>query len=93
MSYFISFWWSKDREALLQFWVVWDAGIHNLADCPTKHHPAQHHKLVRPVCLHVDGKSPGSLKDCEAILRAGKPIKKAPPTTMSHKCLLAAAAA
>ena len=57
------FWWLKDRESALQFQVIWDAGICNLADCPTKHHSAQHHKLVRPIYLHVDGKSPKTLHE------------------------------
>lgn len=42
-------WWLKDREAVLQLCVIWGPGVYNLANCPTKHHPAQHHKLVRPV--------------------------------------------
>ena len=87
------FWWLKDREAQLQFHVVWDAGIYNLADYPTKHHPTQHHKLVRPIYLHEEGKSPKTLQECEAILSAGKPIKKALSTIMSYKNMLAAAAA
>ena len=69
------------------------AGVHNLADYPTKHHSAQHHKLVRPIYLHVDGKSPKTLKECEAILSVGKPNKKALQTIMNYKCMLAAAAA
>ena len=73
--------------------MIWDAGIYNLADYPTKHHSAQHHKLVRPVCLHVEGKSPETLDECETILAAGKPIKKALSTIMSYKSMLAAAAA
>ena len=87
------FWWLKHREAQLQFHVIWDAGICNLADYPTKHHPTQHHKLVRPICLHEEGESPKTPSECEAILAAGKPIKKALPTIRAYKCLLAAAAA
>ena len=78
-------WWLEGREAMLQFRAVWDAGICNLADYPTKHHSAQHHKKVRPIYLHEDGKSPKSLCECETILEAGKPIKKALPTIMSYK--------
>merc|ERR1712155_448443 len=68
------FWWLKDREAQEQFEVVWDAGIYNLADYPTKHHLAPHHKLVRPMYLHVDGQSPKTLQECENILALGRPI-------------------
>ena len=78
---------------MLQFRVAWDAGIRNPADHPTKHHSAQHHKLVRSTCLHEEGKSPKTLSECEAILSAGKPIKKALSTIMSYKSMLAAAAA
>ena len=87
------FWWLKDREAVLQFHVVWDAGTHNLADHPTKHHPAQHHKLVRPIHLHEDGKSPTTLAECEAILTSKKPTKQALTAVMAHKSMLAAATA
>ena len=87
------FWWLKDREQQLQFRVVWDAGIYNLADYPTKHHTSQHHKAVRPIYLHVEGKSPRTLRDCEAILEARKPTKKVLLTMMRYKGLLAAAAA
>ena len=79
------FWLSKLRGT--------SPGICNLADHPTKHHPTQHHKLVRPMCSHEEGKSPKTLSECERILSAGKPIKKALSTIMSYKCMLAAAAA
>ena len=40
------FWWLKDRSTQLQFDIVWDLGIYNLADYYTKHHSGKHHKLV-----------------------------------------------
>ena len=60
---------------------------------PAEHHSAQHHKLVRPIYLHEEGKSPKTLMECEEILATGKPIKKALSTIMSYKSMLAAAAA
>ena len=87
------FWWLKDREQQLHFHVVWEAGIYNLADYPTKHHSAQHHKTVRPIYLHVEGRSPKHLRECEAILEPTKPIKKALLTVMRYNHMLAAAAA
>ena len=42
---------------------------------------------------HEEGKSPKTLSECETLLSAGKPIKKALSTIMSYKCMLAAAAA
>lgn len=87
-------WWLKeDCENQLQFHVIWEPGIYNLADYPTKHHASSHHKTVRPICLYVKGKSPKYLHECEEILRATKPTKKAMPTVRKYRCLLAAAAA
>jgi len=86
-------WWLKGREAQLQFHVIWEPGIYNLAGYPTKHHAGQHRKLARPTCLHEPGKSPRAIQECEAILASGKPAKKALLTIRRYKCLLAAAAA
>ena len=87
------FWWLKGREQQLQLHAAWDAGIYNVAGCPAKHHTSQHHKAARPICLHADGKSPRTLKECEAILEARKPTKKVLLAMMRYKGLLAAAAA
>ena len=43
------YWWLKDREAQLQFHIVWEPGIYNLADYFTKHHTGKHHLQVRPI--------------------------------------------
>ena len=87
------FWWLKDREQQLQFHAAWDAGACSLAGYPAKHHTSQHHKAVRPIYLHVDEKSPKTLKECEAILEARKPTKKVLLAMLRYKGLLAAAAA
>ena len=53
--------WLKCRETQQQFTFKWDKGVHNLADYPTKHHPAKHHRAVRPIYTHVKGESPRTL--------------------------------
>ena len=87
------FWWLKGREQQLQLHVIWGAGIYSLAGYPTKHHTSRHHKAARPTYLHAGGKSPRTLKECEAILEAEKPAKKVLLAMMRYKGLLAAAAA
>ena len=63
------FWWLNDREAQEQFDTVWDAGICNPADHPTKHHSASHHQKARPICLCEGDSSPTHLQGCIKILR------------------------
>ena len=87
------FWWLKGREQQLQLHVIWDAGIYNLADYPTKHHTSRHRKAARPACLHAEGNSPKSLSECEAVLETRKPTKKALLAVLRYKGLVAAAAA
>ena len=65
------FWWLKDRTAQLQFDVIWDPGIYNLADYYTKHHPGSHHKKVRPIYLY-EASSPTTLQGCIKIMDSGK---------------------
>ncbi len=45
------FHWLRDRETLKQFRIYWQPGKQNLADYWTKHHPASHHKNMRPEIL------------------------------------------
>ena len=46
------FYWVRDRVDQKQFVVFWKPGTSNLADYVTKHHPASHHQLMRPLYLH-----------------------------------------
>ena len=62
------YWWLKDRESQLQFHIIWDPGIFNLADYPTKHHISTHHKKVRPIYLYEGAASPRTLQGCAKIL-------------------------
>jgi hypothetical protein len=45
------FHWLRCRNAQGQFRYYWRPGTQNLADYFTKHHPATHHKSVRPTIL------------------------------------------
>ncbi len=45
------FHWLRCRDAQGQFCYYWRPGTQNLADYFTKHHPATHHKSVRPTIL------------------------------------------
>lgn len=42
------FYWLRDRAKQGQFHIHWKSGSKNLADLPTKHHPAKHHIKMRP---------------------------------------------
>jgi hypothetical protein len=41
--------WIRDRTDQKHFNIIWAAGTRNLADLLTKSHPANHHKLMRPI--------------------------------------------
>ena len=45
------FFWLRDRENQKQFKLCWAKGINNIADYFTKHHPTEHHRNMRRVCL------------------------------------------
>jgi hypothetical protein len=45
------FHWLRCRDAQDQFHYYWRPGMQNMADYFTKHHPATHHKNVRPPIL------------------------------------------
>ena len=45
------FHWLRCRSAQGQFRYYWRPGTQNIADYFTKHHPASHHKQVRPTIL------------------------------------------
>ena len=62
------FYWLNDRYEQKQFDYVWGKGIENLADYPTKHQTGPHHFQVRPLYLHVKGKSPKTLQGCVELL-------------------------
>ena len=48
----MNYYWVRDRIAQKQFNLIWKKGSENLADYFTKHHPAVHHKRMRPIYLH-----------------------------------------
>ena len=45
------FFWLRDRENQMQFKLYWAKVINNLADYFTKHHPTEHHRNMRKLCL------------------------------------------
>jgi hypothetical protein len=45
------FYWLQDRIQQGQFNVYWRPGEANLANYISKHHPAKHHRAVRPTYL------------------------------------------
>ena len=47
------FYWIRDRVRQGQFLIYWRPGETNRADYFTKHHPAKHHRRMRPVYLHT----------------------------------------
>ena len=47
-SWDMAFHWLRDREAQKHFNIVWGKGKENHADYFTKHHPAIHHRRMRP---------------------------------------------
>jgi hypothetical protein len=49
------FYWVRDRSQQGHFNIFWKPGTTNCADYFTKHHPARHHQLMRPIYLHVPG--------------------------------------
>ena len=59
------FYWVRDRCRQGQFIVYWSKGQDNLADYFTKHHPATHHRVMRPVYLHV----PESAVSAHSVVR------------------------
>jgi hypothetical protein len=48
----MNYYWLQDRVRQKQFDVYWRPIKDNLADCHTKHHPAQHHQDMRPILIH-----------------------------------------
>ena len=64
----MNFHWLRCRIKQKQFNATWAPGKENFGDAPTKHHPATHHKKMRPINLFVEGKSPSTLKGCVEIM-------------------------
>jgi hypothetical protein len=48
------FYWIRDRVRQNQFKIFWKKGTDNLGDYFTKHHPASHHRAMRPIFLHTN---------------------------------------
>jgi hypothetical protein len=57
------YYWIRDRSEQGHFLIYWAKGTGNLSDYFTKHHPASHHRLMRPVYIHVPD-HPSVMRGC-----------------------------
>ena len=64
----MKFYWLISRVEQNQFRIYWDRGETNLADYFTKHHPASHHRRVRPIYVNQTN-SPTDLQGCIELLK------------------------
>jgi hypothetical protein len=92
--------WLKCREAQGQFRYYWRPGTQNLADYFTKHHPATHHKNVRPTILTsindpeyrklfaIQETPPIQIKSKQDGIKREQPTRKAVQTKSFVKSLL-----
>ena len=57
------FYWIRDRAKQGKFLVLWKPRTHNLANYPTKHHPTNHCRQMRPTYLKPTAKYLHSSQD------------------------------
>ena len=62
--------WLRDRMLRGYYDYHWEKGTTNLGDYPTKKHPPQHHRRVRPIQLYIENESPTTMEQCSAILQS-----------------------
>ena len=62
--------WLRDRMLRGYFDYHWEKGSTNLGDYPTKKHPPQHHRRVRPIQLYIKDESPTTMEQCSTILQS-----------------------
>jgi hypothetical protein len=84
--------WLKCREAQGQFRYYWRPGTQNQADYFTKHHPATHHKNIRPTIL-TSVNDPEytklfAMQETPPIQNEFKPTRKLVQTSALVKALL-----
>lgn len=48
----------------------WEKRSTNLGDYPTKKHPPQHHRRLRPIQLYIKNESPTTMEQCSTILQS-----------------------
>jgi ribosomal protein L11 methyltransferase len=72
----VRFYWLRDRAQQGQFFIYWESGDSNWVDYFTKHHPAKHHRVMRPIVTYVDGHSPKSLQGCIELKKRYKPTNR-----------------
>ena len=62
MSMYERFYWLQNKVEQGQFRVFWAPGKVTLADYFTKYHSSTHHRRVRPIYAHLQGKNSTSLQ-------------------------------
>ena len=67
------YYWIRDRVIQNQFHIYWSKGSDNLADYFTKHHPASHHRALRPFYLHTAN---ALFSSCEGVLITSSGIQE-----------------
>ena len=70
----MGFYWINDRIKQGQFRVFWRPGPENLGGYHSKHHPPEHHKVVRSKYLHVPNLP--SLQGCVDLTVTANPTKR-----------------
>jgi hypothetical protein len=60
--------WLRDRMLRGYFDYHWEKGSTNLGNYPTKKHPPQHHRRLRPIQLYIKDESPTTMEQCSTIL-------------------------
>ena len=73
------FFWLIDRISQGQFKVDWHPGKLSISDYFTKHHPASHHQLLRPIYFYIKGKSLSAIQGCIEILKRASAPKRSTP--------------
>jgi hypothetical protein len=58
------YYWIRDRIRQGHYQVTWRPGDTNLADYFTKHHPAKHHRRMRPRYLHEPHAATANYYEC-----------------------------
>jgi hypothetical protein len=71
------YYWIRDRVRQGHYQVTWRPGDTNLADYFTKHHPAKHHRRMRPRYLHEPHATTATYYEClddEALQTVQQPF-------------------
>jgi hypothetical protein len=84
----MQFYWIQDRTRQGQFLIYWRPGADNLANYPTKHHSAAHHRRMRPNFLHTTEQLANNvihllLQGCVKSRRDSRPRRSSEPNDIT----------